>query len=215
MDTTRDVYILGGGSHGKVIISTLLESGRKVAGILDDNQLLWGSTVFDIKVLGPFDLLADLSDFEAVIAIGANSVRKTIASRFPDIPWASVIHPKAYVHPSVKIGEGSTIFAGSILQPDVIIGNHCIINTCCSIDHDCIIGDFVHIAPGNTLANSVNLEEGVLMGIGSTVIPYINLGEWTTVGAGGVVVKDIPPHSLAVGVPAKTYTRKDENTTLP
>lgn len=209
MEKQRDVYVLGGGSHGKVLISTLLEAGRKVAGILDDNQLLWGSTVLDIKVVGPFDLMADLKDFEAMIAIGANSVRKTIASRFPDTPWASVIHPRAYVHSTVKIGEGSAIFAGSVLQPDIIIGNHCIINTGCSIDHDCIIGNFVHIAPGNTLANSVSIEEGVLMGIGSTVIPYINLGEWATIGAGGVVVKDIPPNSLAVGVPAKTYTRTE------
>lgn len=209
MERLPDVYVLGGGSHGKVTVSTLLEAGRKVVGILDDNQLLWGNMVMDIKVLGPFDLLEDLDNFEALIAIGANSVRKTIAARFPDISWASVIHPRAYVHPAVRLGRGSMVFAGSMIQPDVMIGDHCIVNTSCSIDHDSIIGNFVHVAPGCTIANSVNIAEEVLMGIGSTVLPYMNIGKGSTVGAGGVVVKDVPEESLAIGVPARIYSRTE------
>ena len=209
MSGSREVYVLGGGAHGKVVVSTLLAAGYRIAGVLDDNQLLLGSNVMEIPVLGPFDLLNDLEEPEAVIAIGANVVRKTIASRFRNVRWATVVHPEAYVHETVKIGAGSVIFAGTVIQPDVIIGSHCIINTSSSIDHDCMINNFVHIAPGCSLGSSISLEEGVFLGIGVSIIPDMNIGEWSTVGAGGVVVRDVPPKSLAIGVPAKIHTEKE------
>ncbi len=200
------VYVLGGGAHGKVVVSTLLEAGRNVAGILDDNQLLWGSTVLDIKVKGPFDILNDQKHPEAIIAIGANAVRKTIAARFQHVSWTTVIHPLAYVHPSVRLGNGVSIFAGSVVQPDVVIGDHCILNSSCSIDHDCIINDYCHCGPGCVLGSSVSLEEGAFLGISASVIPNMNVGSWTMVGAGGVVIRDLPDKSLAIGVPAKIYS---------
>lgn len=206
MKNQSGVYVLGGGAHGKVVVSTLLEAGWNIAGILDENQLLWGSSVMDIKVMGSFDILEDLEKPEAIIAIGANAVRKTIASRFEHVRWMTVIHPSAYVHPSVKLGHGSTVFAGSVVQPDVVIGDHSIINSSCSIDHDSIIADFVHCGPGTVLGSNVNLEEGAFMGINSSALPEVSVGAWSIVGAGGVAIRDIPPRSLAIGVPARTYT---------
>ncbi|HPI97605.1 MAG TPA: acetyltransferase [Synergistales bacterium] len=206
---SREVYILGGGAHGKVVASTLIAGGYKIAGVLDDNQLLLGSTVMEVPVIGPFDLLNDIEEPEAIIAIGANVVRKTIASRFPHVKWVTAIHPEAYVHDTVRIGHGTVVFAGTVIQPDVVIGDHCIINTSSSVDHDCMINNFVHIAPGCSLGSNISLEEGVFLGIGASIIPDMNIGEWSTVGAGGVVVRDVPPHSLAIGVPAKIHTDKE------
>ena len=43
----------------------------------------------------------------------------------------------------------------------------------------------------------------VVIGAGAIVLGAITLGDHSRVGAGSVVLHDIPPHSTAVGVPAR------------
>jgi maltose O-acetyltransferase len=49
----------------------------------------------------------------------------------------------------------------------------------------------------------VILEENVWLGGRVTVLPGVTIGAGSAVGAGSVVTHDIPPRSLAVGVPAR------------
>ncbi|HIH97159.1 MAG TPA: acyltransferase [Thermoplasmata archaeon] len=42
------------------------------------------------------------------------------------------------------------------------------------------------------------------------VMPGITVGEYATIGAGSTITKDIPPRSLAVGVPAKVIKQESE-----
>jgi acetyltransferase-like isoleucine patch superfamily enzyme len=55
----------------------------------------------------------------------------------------------------------------------------------------------------------VIIKDGAHIGIGAIILPGVTIGEGAVIGAGAVVSKDIPPYSLAVGIPAKvvkTYT---------
>jgi maltose O-acetyltransferase len=49
----------------------------------------------------------------------------------------------------------------------------------------------------------VILEENVWLGGRVIVLPGVTIGAGSAVGAGSVVTRDIPPRSLAVGVPAR------------
>jgi acetyltransferase-like isoleucine patch superfamily enzyme len=49
----------------------------------------------------------------------------------------------------------------------------------------------------------ISIAEHVAIYINAIVLPGVTIGEWVTVGAGAVVVKDVPPHCLAVGNPAQ------------
>lgn len=49
----------------------------------------------------------------------------------------------------------------------------------------------------------VKIEDGAHIGIGAIIMPNVTIGKGAIIGAGAVVTKDIPPYSLAVGVPAK------------
>jgi acetyltransferase-like isoleucine patch superfamily enzyme len=49
----------------------------------------------------------------------------------------------------------------------------------------------------------VIIGDGAHIGIGAIILPGVTIGEGAVIGAGAVVSKDIPPYSLAVGVPAK------------
>lgn len=50
---------------------------------------------------------------------------------------------------------------------------------------------------------AVVIEEDCWLGTGAIILPGVRIGRGSIVGAGAVVTRDIPPLSLAVGVPAR------------
>jgi len=204
------IVVIGGGGHAKVVIGALQAAERLVIAVYDDDPATWGTALLGVRVVGPISAVKKES-YEGVIAIGDNVTRKVISEKVK-LQWTTVTHPTAYVHPSVRVGVGSVVFAGAVLQPETKIGDHVIVNTGATVDHDCTIGDFVHIAPGANLAGAVQLGEGAFLGIGSTVNPGVSIGAWTVVGAGGVVTRSLPDHVVAFGVPAKIKRQSTERT---
>ncbi len=198
------VWILGAGGHAKVILSLLRLLDRPVAGILDDDETLWGGSLLGCSIGGPLERLKALSAPLALIAVGCNATREKIARLFPEARWLRSVHPRAFVDPSATVGPGSVVFAGAVVQAEARIGAHVIINTGATVDHDCLIGGYAHLCPGVHLAGDVRVGEGSLLGTGTSVIPGRVIGSWTTVGAGAAVITDLPGHSTAVGVPART-----------
>jgi serine O-acetyltransferase len=73
------------------------------------------------------------------------------------------------------------------------------------------IGDDVHIRQNTTfgIASRSDLNakpmigNNVDIGVGACLIGHITIGNDSIIGANAVVTKDVPPNSLAVGVPAK------------
>ncbi len=208
MSHRKGIYVIGAGGHAKVVVSALQAAGHEVAGILDDDSRRWGGQILGSTITGPCSKLQELSAARAVIAVGSNEARKEIAGRFQKIEWVTVVHPNAYVHPSVRLGPGTVVFAGAIVQPDVKVGAHCIINTSASVDHDCILADYVQVAPGAHLGGAVRLEEGVFAGIGCAINQCLTVGSWSIVGSGGVVAKDLEGGVVAVGVPARPIKKR-------
>ena len=198
----KDIYLIGAGGHAKVILALLEAQGRKCLGIYDDNEQLHGTTLLGVPVIGAVREMSDRCDISAVIAIGDNAVRKRIAESFRNICWATLVHPHSWVHSSVKIEEGSVVFAGAVIQPDTHIGKHTIINTSASVDHDCRIGDFCHIAPGCHLAGGVTVGDNTFVGIGTGIIPSIELAPGSVIGAGASVIRNTYVSGTYVGVPA-------------
>lgn len=196
-------YVLGAGGHARVVIATLEVAGTAVVGLFDDDPARAGTMLDGVPVLGR---LADHLPLDAplVLAIGRNDTRARLAAALDgQVAWASAVHPRALVHPSVEVGPGTVVFAGAIVQPGTRLGAHVIVNTAATIDHDGQIGDAAHVAPGCHLAGNVTLGEGAFLGVGCAVVPGVTVGAWTTVGAGGVVVGDLPEKVVAVGVPAR------------
>lgn len=196
------VYVIGGGGHAKVVIATLQAMGTEIAGVLDDDAAKHGTRLLGVPVVGPVERAAE-GGHEAVIAVGDNAVRRRIAERLTGVRFAMAVHPRAVVHPSVRVREGTVIFAGAVVQPDTRLGRHVIVNTAATVDHDGDLADYVHLAPGVHLAGNVRLGEGAFLGIGASAVPGVRVSGWATVGAGAVVVNDLPANVTAVGAPAK------------
>lgn len=199
--SATEVAVIGGGGHAKVVIATLRDAGWKVVCAYDGDETKWGTSISGVPIVGDDDRVGD-GPPRAVIAVGNNRTRQRLAHRL-GLEWVTVVHPRAWVDASVRLGAGTVVFAGAVIQPDSVVGDHVIVNTGASIDHDCQVDDFVHLAPGCHLAGEVHVAEGAFLGTGASVIVRVEVGPWSIVGAGGVVVRHVPPGVTAVGVPAR------------
>lgn len=195
------LLVVGAGGHGKVVAAAAIAAGHSVAGFLDDVQA--GGTVMGLPVLGPVDRLASAGVAAAVLAIGENTARAMLAARYSHVEWAVIVHPRAWVHESARLGPGTVVMAQAVVQPDARVGAHVIVNTAAVVEHDCRIGDFAHLASGAMLGGAVQVGRSALLGTGAVVRSRATVGEGAVVGAGAVVVADVAAHLVVVGCPAR------------
>lgn len=62
---------------------------------------------------------------------------------------------------------------------------------------------------GDLIALPVTIEAGVWIAAGVTLLPGVTVGRGAVVAAGAVVARDVPPNTLAGGVPAKVIRSLD------
>ena len=202
---------LGAGGHSKVVIEILRLTGDyEIMGLLDAKEALWNTRVLEVPVLGGDDLLRDLyrqglrHAFIGVGSVGDARPRQRLYGWGLEQGFRMVqaIHPGAVVSPSADIGAGVTIMAGALINAEAHLGDNVIVNTGAIVEHDCVLGDHSHLATGAVLSGSVRIGPVAHVGAGATVRQGITIGEGAVVGAGAVVVKDVPPWTVVVGVPA-------------
>ena len=206
----KNIVIIGAGGVGRetsLIIQQIneLEPTWNLIGFIDDNKNNWGKVINGYSVIGGIDSLEFLTpDTYVLIAIANYEVKKKIVNKINNkLKFATIIHPKVWVHDYMTIGEGTIIYEGSILTSNIEIGNHVIISPKCGVGHDSIIKDYVSLLWNVNVSGNDIIEEGVMMGSGSTVIQGKKIGKGSNIGAGAVVIEDVDSFSTAIGVPAK------------
>ncbi len=127
---------------------------------------------------------------------------------------------------SKSIGEGVTIWFPWYIE----IGENTTINQNCILDGTggIIIGNDVRVAP-YVMFNSVDhefgdrsqpirkqaykggciiIEDDVWIGANVIINKGVKIGKGSVIGAGSVVTKDIPPYSIAVGIPCRVIKER-------
>ena len=70
------------------------------------------------------------------------------------------------------------------------------------------VGSNALICQNVTLGGGPTIGDGVRLWAGAKVIGRVSIGDRAEVGANGVVVADVPPDTIAVGIPATRHLRK-------
>ena len=140
------LIILGAGGYGRTVADVAAQTGMydKIR-FLDDNSLAE-------------DVIGKCADFSAYAddntifypAFGNNEGRVTWLKRLFDngCKVATIVHPTAYVSPTVRIAGGAVILPHAIVNTGCELKTGCIINCGSIVDHGCVLEEGVHVCLG-------------------------------------------------------------------
>ncbi|MEN3008384.1 serine O-acetyltransferase [Pseudothermotoga sp.] len=103
------------------------------------------------------------------------------------------IHPAAKIEPGVVIDHGIGVVIGSTAS----VGSNTVIYQGVTLGAKKICTGKRH----------PDIGRNVLIGAGAKILGPIKVGDNSIIGANAVVLRDVPPNSLAVGVPARILRR--------
>ncbi|MFZ0004435.1 MAG: acyltransferase [Methanoregula sp.] len=119
------------------------------------------------------------------------------------------------IREKTRIGDHVSVGTGVIIEGNTILGDEVNLQSMVYIPTNTVIKDHVFIGPNAVLTNdryppsgigglvAPIIENHAAIGANSTILPGIHIGEGALVAAGAIVTRDVPPHKLAVGAPAK------------
>jgi UDP-2-acetamido-3-amino-2,3-dideoxy-glucuronate N-acetyltransferase len=103
----------------------------------------------------------------------------------------------------VKIQNHVSIFEGVTLEDGVFVGPHvCFTN---DLHPRAITPDGRLKIAGDWQITPTLVRYGASIGAGAVIVCGITIGMFALVGAGAVVTRDVPPHALVLGNPARLH----------
>lgn len=142
----------GAGGHAKMCLDILLATREFACVGLLSTPLPNEDSIYEVPLLGTEERLPEIFDLGvriAILGVGAvlqHQIRKSLYERLLQIGFdvPTIIHPKAIIEASAKIGRGCQIMAGAIIGSSVTIEDNCIINSGAIIGHDSVIRSHTH-----------------------------------------------------------------------
>ena len=119
--------------------------------------------------------------------------------------WVNRLRVLYYRLMGVEIGKGSYISGGAhidVRRGQISIGDRV------NISHGTYIlshAGFQDLKPGQKTV----IEDDVKVFVNSVILPGVRIGRNSTVGASSVVTKDVPPHVVVMGNPARVILHLD------
>lgn len=141
-----------------------------------------------------------------------------LADIAPEIAEDAWVAPDANVIGQVRIAARASVWFGATLRGDtepIELGEganlqeNTVVHTDpgfpCRIGRDCTIGH-------KAMLHGCEIGEGTLVGMGATILNGARIGRFCLIGAGALVTegREVPDHSLVLGMPGKVVRELDE-----
>ena len=178
----------------------------------------------------PFHEIGAHAQVDADVILGYRYPGDSQPTRIGD---HAIIRSGSIIYANTTIGHRFQCGHQVLIRAEVTIGNRCVLHHKCTLEgririgdgvkimahvyvpSTTVIGSMVFIGPGTTFLNDklpmrraapvagARIEDHVTIGGGVTICPGVTIGRGSFIGAGALVNKDVPPHTLAYGVPAR------------
>jgi len=144
---SNKLLIIGAGQYGMVAREAAESMGcfEKIDFLDDNNPAAIGKTDDYKKLINEYKY--------AVVAMGNSELRLELLKKLEDAGFEIpvLIHSRAYVSPSAKIGVGTIIEPMAVVHTEVQIGKGCLISAGAILNHNSVIGDGTHINCGSVV----------------------------------------------------------------
>jgi sugar O-acyltransferase (sialic acid O-acetyltransferase NeuD family) len=200
MTLPKCLFILGSSGFAKEIVAYAADvfPERKCVLVNDFSD--------DIGVISVSEYWNKVANLEGLSILGSGrcEIRLKMMHEIKP-PIAILVHHKSVVFGSVN--PGCVVAPGAVIAPNAILSDHVVVNYNATIGHDCVIGELSIVGPGASIGGWCKVGKGVYIGAGALIREKLRIGDNAVVGMGAVITKDVPANMVAIGIPARFYSR--------
>jgi carbonic anhydrase/acetyltransferase-like protein (isoleucine patch superfamily) len=145
---------------------------------------------------------------------------RALGDKVPRVAATAWVSEAAYVVGDVEIGEGSSVWPGTVVRADVApvrigsgthIEDNCVVHTGMPM----VVGDNILVGHG-VILHCKEVGDNCLIGNNATVLDGAVIGDHVLIAAGSLVMggTTIPPGSFVVGAPATVRPARPDHLAL-
>jgi sugar O-acyltransferase (sialic acid O-acetyltransferase NeuD family) len=175
----------------------------EIVGFLDDTSTSIDASKSHLKILGTTDYQFKKDEF-VLITTSNPSTKQSICNKlYNRVQFCNFVSENVLLAPNINIGEGTIIFANSIISINATIGRFVTINFSCRIGHDVVINDFSSLMCNVDVGGHTEIGKNVFLGTSSTIIQKRKIADNIVISAGGIVLRNLTKVGTYVGNPVQ------------